>query len=295
MSFFYYFDFSINDKIMMIKEGVFLFKFNTFKPNSKLEKWIKSYWIIDYQKKSLDKHQKEKVIIPYDNVCLMFIINPSSNKIDFFGTPIKSGIYIAPPSMNVNKIIFDKDIYYIDISLYPGVFTKLFNIPIYELEDRLYDVKELSLKFDLTILETLYNLKDNSFATVNQLDQYLFDIFKDMEEDRVLSNLLVLSKDHNLDNFYKQNVLSTRQIQRKVKDLTGITPKSIERISRFYDTLKIIKSNENNIDFKNIAIESNFYDQSSFIKEFKFFTGVTPTLFLLHAEDFLQYRCNIFC
>ena len=69
MSFFYYFDFSINDKIMMIKEGVFLFKFNTFKPNSKLEKWIKSYWIIDYQKKSLDKHQKEKVIIPYDNVC----------------------------------------------------------------------------------------------------------------------------------------------------------------------------------------------------------------------------------
>ncbi len=271
-----------------------MFKFNTFKPNKLLSKWIKSYWIVNYQKKILDK-QQEKVIIPYDNVCLMFIMNPSSNKIDFFGTSMKSGIYICPPSMNVSKINFNQDIYYIDISLYPGVFTKLFNIPIYELEDRIYDINELSLKFDLTILETLYNLKDNSLATTNLLDQYLFDVFKDMEEDRVLSNLLVLSKDHNLDNFYKQNILSTRQIQRKVKDLTGITPKSIERIGRFYDTLKIIKSNENNIDFKNIALETNFYDQSSFIKEFKFFTGVTPTLFLLHAEDFLQYRCNIFC
>ena len=59
-------------------------------------------------------------------------------------------------------------------------------------EDRIYDINELSLKFDLTILETLYNLKDNSLATTNLLDQYLFDVFKDMEEDRVLSNLLVL-------------------------------------------------------------------------------------------------------
>lgn len=271
-----------------------MFRFNTFKPNKKLENWIKSYWIVDYQKRSLNL-QQEKIIMPYDNVCLMLVMNPSNDKIDLFGSSIKTGIYIYPPSMNVSKINFDKDVYYIDISLYPGVFSKLFNIPICELEDRIYDIKELSLKFDLNILEKLYNLKSNTLATINQLEQYLFDIFKDMEEDRILSNLLVLSKEHNLDNFYKQNVLSTRQIQRKVKDLTGITPKSIERISRFYDTLKIIKSNENNIDFKNIALETNFYDQSSFIKEFKFFTGVTPTLFLLHAEDFLQYRCNIFC
>ncbi len=271
-----------------------MFKFNTFKPNNKLEKWIKSYWIVDHKRDIFDEVQ-EKIIMPYDNVCLMFIMTPSNEKINMFGTTLNNGIYIYPSSMNVSKINFNQDIYYIDISLYPGVFTKLFNIPIYELEDRIYDINELSLKFDLTILETLYNLKDNTIATINLLDQYLFNIFKNMEEDRVLSNLLVLSKEHDLDNFYKQNILSTRQIQRKVKDLTGITPKSIERISRFYETLKIIKSNQNNIDFKNIAFESKFYDQSSFIKEFKFFTGVTPTLFLLHAEDFLQYRCNIFC
>ena len=107
-----------------------MFKFNTFKPNSKLEKWIKSYWIIDYQKKSLDKHQKEKVIIPYDNVCLMFIINPSSNKIDFFGTPIKSGIYIAPPSMNVNKIILIK-IFIILIFLYIQEFLQNYLISLF--------------------------------------------------------------------------------------------------------------------------------------------------------------------
>ncbi len=141
-----------------------MFKFNTFKPNNKLEKWIKSYWIVDYKRDIFDKVQ-EKIVMPYDNVCLMFIMTPLNEKINLFETSMENGIYICPPSMNVNKITFDKDIYYIDISLYPGVFTKLFNIPVYELEDRVYNIKELSLKFDFTILETLYNLKDNSFIS----------------------------------------------------------------------------------------------------------------------------------
>ena len=105
-----------------------MFRFNTFKPNKKLENWIKSYWIVDYQKRSLNL-QQEKIIMPYDNVCLMLVMNPSNDKIDLFGSSIKTGIYIYPPSMNVSKINFDKDVYYIDISLYPGVFSKLFITP----------------------------------------------------------------------------------------------------------------------------------------------------------------------
>ena len=108
-------------------------------------------------------------------------------------------------------------------------------------------------------------------------------------------NIYDLTKNHNLNNFYQQNRLSIRQVQRKVKEFTGMNPKSIERINRFYSTLKLIKSNNNIINFGEIAIENDFYDQSSFIKEFKFFTGVTPKLFINNSEKFLQYKCNIFC
>ena len=38
-----------------------------------------------------------------------------------------------------------------------------------------------------------------------------------------------------------------------------------------------------------------FGGETGFIKEFKFFTGVTPKIFLNDSENFLQYKCNIFC
>jgi AraC-like DNA-binding protein len=271
-----------------------LFKFKTFIPDIKLQKWIKSYWIVNYEKITTNII-KEKIIIPYDNVCLQFIINDSKEKISNSTNTLKDGIYICPPSMNRQSLNFNKDLYYIDVSLYPGVFYKLFGIPITELEDKVYNIEELSLNFDLSILETLFNVKDNINSTIYHLENYLFRIFRDFEEDAFLMNIYQLNKNHNLDNFYLQNRLSVRQVQRKVKDFTGISPKSIERINRFYDTLKCIKNNKNFLDFGNIAVENSFYDQSSFIKEFKFFTGLTPKQFLENADNFLQYKCNIFC
>lgn len=61
--------------------------------------------------------------------------------------------------MDIQTLELNSDMYYIDVSLYTGVFYKLFGIPISELENRLYNIEELSLKFDLSILEILHDLK----------------------------------------------------------------------------------------------------------------------------------------
>lgn len=270
-----------------------MFQFKTFKPNIKLQKWVKSYWFVDYNE-TLDVIKKEKIILPYDNVCLLMIIDIQKN-ISYSDVTLKKGIYVCPPTLNRHNLNLESNIYYVDISLYPGVFYKLFGIPVCELEDRVYEIKELSLNFDISIIDLLFELKGSTLSSLNTLDEYLFKIFENMQEDSLLSNLYELTKNPNLENFYNQNRLSIRQIQRKVKDFTGLAPKSIERVNRFYNTLKLIKSNENNINFKNIIFENNFYDQSSFIKEFKFFSGTTPSLFILNCENFLQYKCTIFC
>ena len=270
-----------------------MFQFNTFKPNIKLQQWVKSYWFVDYHE-TPNIVEEEKIVLPYDNICLLLIIDIEKN-LSYSNNTLKKGIYICPPTLDRHSLNLNSNIYYIDISLYPGVFYKLFGIPVSKLEDRIYEIQELSLKFDFSILDSLLELKNNTLSSLDKLDEYLLKIFKNMQEDSFLSNLYELTKNPNLENFYNQNRLSIRQIQRKVKDFTGLAPKSIEKINRFYGTLKLVKANKNSIDFKNIALENNFYDQSSFIKEFKFFTGVTPTLFLLQADDFLQYKCNIFC
>jgi len=216
-----------------------LFEFKTFKPNIKLQQWVKSYWFVNYDKTNMITNE-EKIVLPYDNICLLFIVD-SEDDITYSNKSLKSGIYICPPSLDRHTLNLDSNLYYIDVSLYPGVFFKLFGIPVSELEDKLYEINELSLNFDSSIISQLHELKANTLASLNLLDNYLFKIFRDMQEDTLLSNLFELTKNHNLDNFYDQNRLSIRQTQRKVKEFTGMTPKSIERINRFYSTLKLIK------------------------------------------------------
>ncbi len=216
-----------------------MFEFKTFKPNIKLQQWVKSYWFVNYDKTNMITNE-EKIVLPYDNICLLFIVD-SEDDITYSNKSLKSGIYICPPSLDRHTLNLDSNLYYIDVSLYPGVFFKLFGIPVSELEDKLYEINELSLNFDSSIISQLHELKANTLASLNLLDNYLFKIFRDMQEDTLLSNLFELTKNHNLDNFYDQNRLSIRQTQRKVKEFTGMTPKSIERINRFYSTLKLIK------------------------------------------------------
>lgn len=269
-----------------------MFNFKTFTPHLKLQKWIKSYWIFDYKRINIINNQK-KIITPFDNVCILFIINNSKKK-KYKGFSAEDGIYVCPPSMNIQTLELNEDLYYIDVSLYPGIFFKLFGIPVSELENRIYNIEELSLKFDLSILEILYDLKGNISGTVNQLDNYFLNMFKNFQEDSLLMNIYQLTKNYNLDEFYLQNRLSIRQVQRKVKEFTGINPKDIQRINKFYHTLTTIKTNKNFLDFGNVATQNNYYDQSYFIKEFKSFTGLTPKQFLENTDNFLQYKCNIF-
>ena len=127
-----------------------MFEFKTFKPNIKLQQWVKSYWIVNYNKIDFLKVEK-KEIIPYDNICLLFIIDSKSD-ISYANKCLKNGIYICPPSLNRHTLNLDSNQYYIDVSLYPGVFYKLFGIPVSALEDKVYEIDELSLKFDLSIL-----------------------------------------------------------------------------------------------------------------------------------------------
>lgn len=76
--------------------------------------------------------------------------------------------------------------------------------------------------------------------------------------------------------------LSTRQMQRKVTDLLGIGTKDYANIIRFSNNLDLIKGDPANYQ--------GYFDQAHFIKEFKRYTGITPSkIDLSNSVRFLQY------
>jgi len=69
--------------------------------------------------------------------------------------------------------------------------------------------------------------------------------------------------------------LSERYIQKLFENVVGIAPRTFFNTQRFNRSLELIRSSD--LHLTSIAYDCGYYDQAHFIKEFKKFTGITPS------------------
>jgi len=74
---------------------------------------------------------------------------------------------------------------------------------------------------------------------------------------------------------------SERYIQKLFLNYVGITPKSFFSVQRFNRSLELVRTKD--MSLTNIAYECGYYDQAHFIKEFRSYTGITPSQLSLHS------------
>jgi len=86
----------------------------------------------------------------------------------------------------------------------------------------------------------------------------------------------------NIDNVAARYGITSRYLQKLFLQYTGLTPKLYQKIYRFQNSLKRIT--QNNSTFTDIAYDCGYFDQSHFIREFKSFTGFTPSAFAVEKS-----------
>ena len=79
-----------------------------------------------------------------------------------------------------------------------------------------------------------------------------------------------------------QACLSVRQLERKAYERLGLSPKIYSRMIRFSHAYKY-KETSPHTSWTEIAHRCGYFDQMHFIRDFKFFAGVTPGM-LKEAE-----------
>ena len=272
-----------------------MFKSMMLVPHEKLKDWIKVFWFLEGDGNgNLINCQK---IIPDGCATVFIVLDGEINFSLYKNGEMKRGIYVHPPVMKSYFAYVSDDSYFIDIQLNPSVFYKLFNIAVDELKDTMYTLEDLSIKFDSSFLERIYKCKNDKNRVYNELNDFLIDLFykSDFNKNESICNINKLYKDGDLDAFFKSQNLSVRQLERNLKKTTGLTPKSLSRIGRFYSILDYIKFREHNTEFKELAKEQNFSNHSHFIREFKSLTAATPEIFLNINSEFPQYQglCNL--
>ncbi|MCR8558370.1 helix-turn-helix transcriptional regulator [Mucilaginibacter sp. BJC16-A38] len=131
------------------------------------------------------------------------------------------------------------------------------------------------------LLETL-----NPGNRIALLEAFLIKQLKENEKrffriDKAANILTSIKKDpaeNNLNNIALKHGITARYLHKLVYQNTGLSPTAFNKINRFQFSLKLISKND--LSLTSIAYESGYFDQSHFIRDFKLFTGFTPSAYL---------------
>lgn len=86
----------------------------------------------------------------------------------------------------------------------------------------------------------------------------------------------------NIENVASRYGITSRYLQKLFLQYTGLTPKLYSKINRFQNSLKLVTKKDTPLT--SIAYDCGYFDQSHFIREFKSFTGFTPSGYSLEKS-----------
>jgi AraC-like DNA-binding protein len=169
----------------------------------------------------------------------------------------------------------------VQVIFHPGAFHRLTGIPMNELSNMYLDAAEVLGTETEFINEQLYFAGGHGEMII-VLEEYLKKLIKRSKKpadnvDWVLSGMLS-DEQYRIDYFIKTAYLSHRQFDRKFKERVGISPKQFLQIIRFERAFGM-KNSHTEKDWLSIALHCGYYDYQHLVKDYKEFTGSTPTQF----------------
>jgi AraC-like DNA-binding protein len=82
--------------------------------------------------------------------------------------------------------------------------------------------------------------------------------------------------------------LSSRRFIQVFRDQVGLTPKLFCRVRRFQEALHLIRGGQP-IEWAEIALNCGYFDQAHFIHDFRAFSGLNPTAYLMQQGEHLNH------
>ncbi len=274
----------INDMMIDGKMDDFLLSFRRILPQRILKKYIEYYWI------SKSKHpvNHSAKIIQDGSIYILFLFDAEydikMNNESF--TNISRAHLIG--GRKYNTYFAENGLTNVlGIRFRPGGFYPFLKIPAKEISDSFVNLEQLFGNIISEIEEKLYEAKSIS-DKIRIIESFLlkrisFCLNKPHLPGLTMSNILRANNIASVDQLRNETGYSYKRIERIFLREIGFTPKYLNRILRFQRVLRNIQT-ESFTTFSELAYNNSYFDQSHFIKEFEYFTGLTPQEFLNHFD-----------
>ena len=163
-------------------------------------------------------------------------------------------------------------------------FHNIFGIPSTEFTDANFEVDEVWNSDSLLLRDQLLSTNDigKKFEMLENWIKSKIDL-KHVHDANLWNRLIPKLNDTTSPlQAYLSRLMgySHKHVINLFRDRCGLPPKMIQRIFRFNRVL--MKAGQGNVNWTILSHDAGYSDQSHFIKDFKLFTGLTPSLFLKH-------------
>lgn len=166
----------------------------------------------------------------------------------------------------------------------PAALASFFGLPTYEFTE---ERTSLSNIFPSEIwLNLVLNLEKEAIdiEKVRIIEKFLLDQFEIKQPkidyvDKAANLILAKNGTIKIDQLVKDSSVSRRTFERNFFAKVGLSPKYYARIRRITHVFNQI-AGKKSINWADLFIDSEFYDQAHFIKDFEEFTGRTPQQYL---------------
>lgn len=252
-------------------------------PSVALQPYVQFYGLL--QSNSNNQNHIDDLIPPYPGKGLIFSIGACSSTRIYnhqFDINAPEG-YFMPQCTNSWHLQINGNLNMLGVFFRPGMFRHFFAIPAHELTDKVLTFEEVGFPGLIELQEKLQAY--GTFGDKIQLiELYLKKRLSQVSFHANLTdhflNLLEYNEPRNTVDILSGKLgRSSRYVRKVFKQDIGITPKVFLKISRFNAAFNLLKADQF-VRLSDIAYRLNYFDQSHFIREFRYFTGMTPLQFL---------------
>jgi AraC-like DNA-binding protein len=248
-------------------------------PSAPLLPFIECFWIL---KSHSNFFKKRELIIPGGRIEMMFNLSspvvwidskdPSSGR-SFIGS------YILGPR---NRPFFVEQhglIHMLGVRFRHGGLSPFIHLPMSILTNEVVQTDQL-LGNEINELTCRLCESDRDAASINLIQNFLTKRIRNEVDTRRALQLISWVKQSEslpLNALSEKTGVHYKKLERIFSQYTGYNPKNFTRVIRFYRALQQMKAKP--VSLTDIGLDGGYYDQPHFIRDFKAFTGKSPSQF----------------
>ncbi|MEM8938135.1 MAG: AraC family transcriptional regulator [Bacteroidota bacterium] len=252
-------------------------------PSEALKEIVKEYWVYENENPEIKREKiipdgYSEIIIHYKSPYRIHINgNWEMQSVILFSNQISSYFFLENTGSSGM----------IGIKLHPVSFYELFGGEMSSYTDHVVPLEEIIPKKSIHLIEAL-NREIGIPTKILSIDRWITSQARVISKMRIaVDRILETNGLIDIQKLAIEGGQSLRSFERKFKKVVGVSPKFYSRIIRFSKIFHKIRSEDHS--WVSLALQSGYFDQAHFIKNFKEFTGEEPSKYGFNEKNLANF------